>query len=334
MTNNSTITENNTITEKYCGNNWMKGISGEKLISNVNIPGTHDSGTKNLKIDIKKKDIKKKEKIIKEKIKKYQCQNLSIDRQMEIGVRYFDIRCVNKEDRGDMQYIYHSSVPCLNERGEEMTLDEIIQIGKNFLKKNPTETLIYQIKNEGGRDNNKRLCNYLGKYIKNSEIWSNNYIPHLYEVRGKIVLVRRFSFEKHNTFNITEDKYGINLDSWWNFVHFFRIKLDTFIHMNDIAWVQDRYPVKSDEKYGLIGRAIEEMNNSDKKPSKEWAICLSSCTKPTPIDAANEINRKLLSPQSSPFNNKKKLGTFIVDFATEELIRKIYMSNLDLHCNN
>ena len=67
------------------------------------------------------------------------------------------------------------------------------------------------------------------------------------------------------------------------------------------------------------------MNDEDKTPSKEWAICLSSCTNPTPREAADDINEKLLSAHS-PLN-KTKVGTFVVDFASEALISKIYNSN-------
>ncbi len=294
--------------ENYNGENWMRGISGDKLISDISIPGTHDSGTKNVE---------------KRKIKKYQCQCLSISEQMKIGVRYFDIRCTSKKDKGEVQYINHASVACFNEYDEELMLDEIIQIGKDFLKKNPSEVLIYQIKNEGGNSNDERLCNYLGKYLKNTQFWSKDYIPKLGEVRGKIVLVRRFTF-KENIYKLTEEQYGINLSSW-DTECFWKMNWNTFVHINSNAWVQDRYLVKTKEKYGLIQRAVAEMNNPNKRPSKEWAICLSSCTDPTPIDTAKEINGKLLSSQS-PLNTKK-LGTFVVDFATEALIRKIYMTN-------
>lgn len=67
------------------------------------------------------------------------------------------------------------------------------------------------------------------------------------------------------------------------------------------------------------------MNNPDRKPSKEWAICLTSCIFPSPRETSDKINNLLLL--LLPHYNAKKLGTFIVDFATEALIRKIYMTN-------
>ena len=293
----------------YNAKNWMGAVSGEKRISEISIPGTHDSGTKNLKED---------------KREHYQCQKLSIGEQMEIGVRYFDLRCVPKKDKGDVQYINHASIPCLNEQNKELTLDEIIKTGKEFLRRNPTETLIYQVKNEANNSNDKRICNHLGKYIKNNEIWSKSYIPRLKEVRGKIILVRRFTFKGDNNYRIPKEKLGINLSSW-DTQCFWKMFTNTFVHVDDKAWVQDRYLVDAGNKYKLIEKAVNEMNDSKRKPSREWAICLSSCTNPSPIKTSTEINKKLLSP-NSPLQSKK-VGTFIVDFATAELIKKIYERN-------
>ncbi len=147
--------------------------------------------------------------------------------------------------------------------------------------------------------------------------------PNLKEVRGKIILVRRFTFKK-NKFDFDEKKYGINLSSW-DTECFGKMHTNTFVHVNENAWVQDRYLVGANNKYKLVEKAVAEMNNPAKKPSNEWAICLSSCIYPTPIETSNDINKKLLSDQSSI--NAKKIGTFIVDFASKELIRKIYMTN-------
>lgn len=57
----------------------------------------------------------------------------------------------------------------------------------------------------------------------------------LKEVRGKIVLVRRFAF-KENKFNLTEDKFGINLSSW-DSECFWKMHTNTFVRVNDNAWV-------------------------------------------------------------------------------------------------
>lgn len=288
------------------GTNWMEKIDSHKELSQLNIPGTHDCGTK----------------LVDKNAEKYQCQSLFIREQINIGVRYFDIRCAAGSD-GSTQYIKHDSAFCKNEQGNLLTIDELIDIGKDFLKNHPTEALIYQIKNEGGDGNDSRLCNYLSKYIVNGSLWAQNRIPCLDEIRGKIVLVRRFTV-KENQYHIPEDGFGINLSSW-DSECFIKKDWNTFVHVNSKAWVQDRYTVGADEKYDLLKRAIDEMNNPKTNPNAGWSICLSSCIKPTPAKAACEINEKLLASDS--VLNAKKIGTFVVDFASEALIRKIYMTN-------
>lgn len=287
------------------GANWMGEIKEHCELSLLNIPGTHDCGTKNVENSIK-----------------LQCQSLSIQEQMNIGVRYFDIRCA-AGSKDSTQYIKHSSAFCRNDYGDLLTIDELINTGKTFLKHHPTEALIYQIKNEGDGSNDSRLCNHIGKYIANGSLWAQDRIPCLDEVRGKIVLVRRFT-DKENDYSLPRERLGINLSSW-DSECFFKKDWNTFVHVNDKAWVQDRYTVKAGEKYELLKRAIDEMNDSSSNPGSGWAICLSSCMNPTPFDTACEINEKLLAGAS--ILNVKKVGTFVVDFASEALIRKIYMTN-------
>lgn len=58
--------------------NWMNYIDGSTLLSQINIPGTHDSGTTYIKGSAAN-----------------QCQNLTIADQLELGARYLDIRAYN-----------------------------------------------------------------------------------------------------------------------------------------------------------------------------------------------------------------------------------------------
>lgn len=292
------------------GINWMKEISDQKLIKDINIPGTHDSGTK----------------YVSKNSDEYQCQRLSITEQMQIGVRYFDIRCIAK-DLDHSPEIMHSTINCLDEYGNILKLNRLVADAQAFLKSNPSETLIFQIKNEhfdhSIQENwDRRLSHHINQYISQGVFWSQNRIPALGEVRGKIVLVRRFSY--YESHNIKEKQCGIDLSSWDSECSL-KKNLNTFVHIKGTAYVQDRYFVDYKEKYHLLESAIAEMNIPGSSPNVQWAICLSSCTKPTPSDAASIINDKLFFNPS--LLNVKKLGTFVVDFASEALIKKIYMTN-------
>lgn len=66
---------NSLLTTAVSGNNWMSGIKDDTAISDISMPGTHDSGTQNVDLPIWSKT-----------------QNLSISEQLNIGVRYFDLR--------------------------------------------------------------------------------------------------------------------------------------------------------------------------------------------------------------------------------------------------
>ena len=90
------------------GKNWMSGIPDDRYIYEFNIPGTHDSGTKNVWNELWKwvpvptplfpvipvlipiyMDIAPFLKAF------ARCQDLSISEQLDIGVRAFDLRITN-----------------------------------------------------------------------------------------------------------------------------------------------------------------------------------------------------------------------------------------------
>ncbi|MBS7008010.1 phosphatidylinositol-specific phospholipase C domain-containing protein [Anaerostipes sp.] len=294
--------------------NWMGFLDGEKKLSEINLPGTHDSGTKYVE--------KNKE--------KYCCQSLSLAEQMEIGVRYFDIRCVagsKKESPG----IKHADTWCLNPemKTEHLHLDKLVQDAKYFLQNHPTETLVFQIKNEKWNSGDANLVFHIGKYIKDGTMWAMDRIPKIDEVRGRIVLVRRFTYSK-NDYGLEKQEFGLNLSSW-DSECMWKAGEHTFVWVNDKAYIQDRYKTTAEEKLKLLSKALAEMNNlnNNKKtiPALEWCINLASCTKPNPKQAAVEVNQRL--KEQSQFWDGRKLGMFIVDFAEKDLISKIYLSNFE-----
>ena len=54
--------------------NWMAALSDTATIDQLNIPGTHDSGTSNLNANY------------------HNTNSLNISEQLQMGIRYFDIR--------------------------------------------------------------------------------------------------------------------------------------------------------------------------------------------------------------------------------------------------
>jgi 1-phosphatidylinositol phosphodiesterase len=98
----------------------MSTISSSKTIDSLSIPGTHDSGC-----DIMTPWV--------------QTQDLSIPRQLNMGIRYLDIRCRHINNI----FAIHHGEAYLNKNFNDVLLD-ITQ----FLAQNPSETVLMRVKQE------------------------------------------------------------------------------------------------------------------------------------------------------------------------------------------
>ena len=115
--------------------NWMSNIKDDTLVNEIVMPGSHDAGSYKM-------------------VWLGETQQFNIDQQLEMGIRYFDLR-VNK--KGDEYVIFHSII-----NGVEFL--PILESIKNFIIENPTETLLLDFQHfEGGSQNDvyKFLTEYL-----------------------------------------------------------------------------------------------------------------------------------------------------------------------------
>ena len=92
---------------------WMKNIKDDTLISEIVIPGSHDAGTYDM-------------------LWLGETQTLNIEEQLNVGVRYFDIRVYNKDDK---LIIYHDII-------NGVDFIPIITSIKQFILDHPSETLL------------------------------------------------------------------------------------------------------------------------------------------------------------------------------------------------
>ena len=183
------------------GTNWMASMDGHLLLSQLSIPGSHDtmalfepfSGTT-------------------------RCQNLSLADQFNAGVRFVDIRCRHVNNAFA---IYHGRID------QKASFDDVLNACANFLSSNPGECIVMSVKEEYTPDGNTRTFEQtFDSYVsKNPGLWHlGSGIPTLGSVRGKIVLFRRFdaktpgidasvwpdntTFTNHNL--IVEDHYELS----------------------------------------------------------------------------------------------------------------------------
>lgn len=106
---------------------WMGYLVAENdaLLTAITIPGTHDSGTSGLGSATAS-----------------WCQSLTIQEQIEAGIRFLDIRLVPE---GNDFRIWHGS---FNEGKTDVMFSQVIEVCRTFLGQHGSECIVMSIKNE------------------------------------------------------------------------------------------------------------------------------------------------------------------------------------------
>lgn len=211
---------------------WMKLIDENKFLSQINIPGTHDSGTYNFN------------KVI---VSNYvTTQNLSIRGQLDHGIRFLDIRCRHFNNSFT---IHHDRYYC------NLVFGEVLKQCISFLRDNPSECIVMLVKEEyKPQGNTRQFYQTFLNYVSNSGSmywYDKNTIPRLKDVRKKIVLLHRFKFD--------ENSFGINVMNWLD-NKTFKIKSN---FESKALWIQDQYSVTWTQKVAAIGDLVNESNKRE-----------------------------------------------------------------------
>lgn len=244
----------------YLLSNWMGALDGKKSLADLVIPGTHDSGSIT---------------------GAFNCQVLSIDQQLNSGVRFLDIRGRNFFDQ---LYIHHGVFY------QNLTFYDVLNSCQSFLKKNPSETIIMSLKEEYSNTEGelqkretltKQKKTYLiplgfasRSYEATFDMYTKKYpglfyladnIPNLETARGKIVLLRRFP---------AKEIKGINAATGWSDNSESKIT-----NRNSTIRIQDYYKV-SDVSYKkrLISKYLDYSN-----PMESGCLKLNFCSGYKPI---------------------------------------------------
>ena len=266
--------------------NWMSHVEDNTKIKDMSLPGTHDSGALHSIADVAGK-----------------CQDISIATQLDIGVRFLDLRLqlVNNEF-----VLVHSFVQ------QNLTFETVLNDLSTFIKENSSEFIIISIKEEAGNVNSnlwfdEALHRDLTKY---SDVISfDNRLPEtLGEARGKIFVLSRCNAD-----------FGIPAYYGW--------ADDTSFTLDDM-YIQDNYNIQDiEEKKNDILNTIEYANTNSDKLVLNFTSCYLDPGFPPSYagPAALEINPWF---ESTIKNNNDKLGIIVADFITENLSKVIYMRNV------
>ena len=332
---------------------WMGNVHDNKFLDELSIPGTHDSGTCSVDNDTEPQTSQVK------------CQQDYIPTQLLEGIRYFDIRLGKGDDPG----IDHGGFYLFKKDGNFLHLSDVIGYFTTFLKENPTETLIMLVSRGNDEATDEGITTAFAKVMdENPDLfYTSSRVPTLGEVRGKIVLLRRFRLAGNS---VSGHTWGLDLTEWDDKA---KAHSDSttmclvqdargFEETDDAGtkepyctkvYAQDKYKLSGTDKLIWVDNALKKTTeltrgNVDVEDAdgakvqvqeRCWSINYTSCTGLShggnPFTSARVVNEHLYKSQYiNPSGNEKTnsdclkhIGIIASDFVDAALARSIYQRN-------
>lgn len=174
---------------------WMKNISDDVWLSEMALPGTHDSSTFNVDHVV------------------YTTQAVNFKKQLDYGVRVFDIRIRHSNNKFEL---YHGPM-FLN-----LMFDAFLRDVDEFLRENPSEAVVFRMSKECNdtTDNTRSLEEtfqfYLSDHPNLFKAVTGN--TKLGDIRGKLIMISYV--EDLIKYGLSKDLFDIQdnyvLDSKWD----------------------------------------------------------------------------------------------------------------------
>lgn len=290
---------------------WMSAVPGSTKLSNMSIPGTHDSCTQN--VDMRYI---------------FQCQDASIATQLKYGYRYLDMRLVLEKRSGQETLVLkHNIARCKvsdSPFSRTLTLADVLKDVYAFLDEHPSETVIMCMKAENSKDDVAAVQKALYEMINQaSERWYlKNEIPTLGAVRGRIVLATRFD----DKLQVGSDRCGLYFG--WADQGDRTVLTDptaeSVINSRETLCVQDRYNYDVDDKITAIRTCLDSSRAADDTFFLNFTSTSGSGAVGHPKEYAKDINLDLYAYE---WEAGKAYGVVIVDFGPKKIAEKIYGTN-------
>ena len=324
----SILAGNTEKTKYYYAENWMANIPDDALLSSVNIPATHDTGTAGVVGDVIPQ------------VSGTSCQNLYYDEQLNVGARSFDIRGNATKDKAsptDVLIVHGKGIwQCEEKDGSHLRLQSIFNTSLDFLEKHPSETIILTIKPDAGSV--VGLEHAVAEFVeKNKEkVYSDGDIPSMKEARGKIVLIRRFELTQ-NYEDWQTQAMGLNLANWDD-VNYrdYKYAYKTYDDGKNRVYIQDAYNTYDcdiySKKWEYIAGAMKQTTGKDKSHPIEynsWVFNYTSCANGIPLNMTRHINPDLYTDKENCIDNRF-LGTVMLNFIDDPMARLIYETNSNM----
>lgn len=263
----------------------MSRVEDSRSLTELVVPGTHDSGALHEPLAGLAKT-----------------QELTIAEQLEVGVRFLDLRARIIDDEF---WLYHGSLD------QDQPFDGVFGAMYQYLDANPSEVIIASLKEEvmrsGGTESfDQVFADYVAQSPEHWELRDS--VGTIGEARGKIVLVRRFD---------AAVPVGIDAAPW----------ADNATFSIDAAKmrVQDEYIVMdNDAKWAAVTAMLDE-------PRVAGTLYLdyTSGYRPTEMGLAdilavsNDINARLDARLAQPM----PAGVMVMDYVTRERVNAMIAAN-------
>ena len=320
----SILAGNTEKTKYYYAENWMANIPDDALLSSVNIPATHDTGTAGVVED----DIPQ--------VSITSCQNLYYDEQLNMGARSFDIRAnATKDDASvaDVKIVHGGELwQCQEKNGSDLTLQSILNTSLGFLEKHKSETVILTVKSDAG--STIGLEHAVAEFIEKNKdkVYSGGDIPSMKEARGKIIFFRRFNLTKNYDSSV-ERAMGFNLTNWDDIKYKdYKYAYKLYDDGKNHVYIQDAYNTYGSEKWPYILETMKQTTGQDTSHPIEynsWVFNYTSCSQGAPLGLTREINPRLFKDEGNCIDNRF-LGTVMLNFIDEPMSRLIYETNSNM----
>lgn len=305
-------------------NRWMQKFCDSALLSELAMPGTHDSGTyKDVGGDA------------------VTTQCLNFTQQLSVGIRVFDIRIRHINNAFTL---HHGTVYLKVPFGT--FLSEITQ----FLSRNPSETVLFRLKKEhkDGHGNTRSMEQTLEVYLNACRAWylkTTSTSVTLGEARGKFIILN--DCDDFNQVGINYDSLSIqdeySLDSNWDLYEKWedvRSHLTLSMNGDKQTWFMNYlsgsggsfpYFVASGHSNPATGAARLATGRTTPGWKNSWrdfprvSCFIGICT--IAFEGTNILARDKIEEMNENYSISRSVGIIMADFPGDSLIGEIIRNN-------
>lgn len=200
----------------YSMNNWLSFFDDDICLTQINMPGTHDTATYNIEWYA---------------VDGGQTQYKDIYDQLDLGVRVMDIRLFADDDDiswKDMELV-HASFSCHKDSTCDyklLKISDVLDDAMRFLQRHSTETVIMNIQADANKPDTRAVIKKMAERLRADREWNEkdyynvcrfykygDAVPTLGEARGKIIMATNVVYvngEEKSMYTKFEDHYNVS----------------------------------------------------------------------------------------------------------------------------